>query len=395
MLVWLLSVFTAVELTAAELTVDVVRITRATDPIIPLSLIDLPIDNEGEPGIELGLADNQTTGGFLGHTYSVEHVELQPEDDAATIVAQHISAGRQLFVLDLPADDVLSVVSNTGDALFLNARSTDDHLRGAGCHPNLLHLAPSRAMLTDALAQYLAWKRWGDLILVTGRHPEDAAFADAMRRSIKRFGLKLIDESQWTREPGARRTDSGHHSAQQEIPSFTQFKNHSVLVVADERDEFGEYLSYRSTRPRPVAGTQGLKPTAWARTHEQWGATQIQRRFDKIANRSMTERDYAAWLAMRAIGEAVTQLQSADAMQIREFLLSDKLTLAGFKGVPLSFRQWNGQLRQPILLTAPRMLISVSPQDGFLHEHSELDTLGFDEPESLCSAFADSNSNPQ
>ena len=168
---------------------------------------------------------------------------------------------------------------------------------------------------------------------------------------------------------------------------FTQFKDHDVLLVADEQDEFGEYLPYRTTRARLVAGTQGLHPTSWHRTQEQWGATQIQRRFSKLAGRSMTELDYAAWVAVRSFGEAVTNTGSKDPGILRGYLLSGKFKLAGFKGVALTFRNWNGQLRQPILVVAPRMLVTVSPQKGFLHERSELDTLGYDKPESGCHSF--------
>jgi len=260
-------------------------------------------------------------------------------------------------------------------------------LRNEACHANLLHVVPSRAMRADALAQYLAWKRWRRVALVTGRHPADAAFGAALERAIARFGLDLVARADWTREPGARRTDSGHHTAQSEIPTFTRFKDHDVLLVADELDEFGEYLPHRTERPRPVAGTQGLVPTAWSRTHEQWGATQLQRRFEALAGRVMSPRDQASWLAMRSIGEAVTRTGRGESDALRTFLLGPDFALAGFKGVPLSYRDWNGQLRQPILLSAARMLVSVSPQDGFLHQHSELDTLGYDRPESACEAY--------
>jgi len=235
--------------------------------------------------------------------------------------------------------------------------------------------------------QYLAWKRWKKLVLVTGRHGNDRKYAAALKRSAERYGLDIREEKNWTAIPGARRTDSGHHSLQQEVPAFTQFGDYDVLLVADEADEFGEYLPYRTTRPRPVAGTQGLIPTSWHRSQEQWGATQIQRRFNKLADRPMTERDYAAWAALRSIGEAVSNTGSAEVSKLREFLLSKRFKLAGFKGVPLSFRDWNGQLRQPILVAAPRMLITVSPQKGFLHQFSELDTLGYDKPESACTGF--------
>ena len=54
------------------------------------------------------------------------------------------------------------------------------------------------------------------------------------------------------------------------------------------------------------------------------------------------------------------------------------------KGVKVSYRKWNRQLRQPILLAAPRSMVSVSPQQGYLHPVSELDTLGVDDSESTC-----------
>ena len=47
-------------------------------------------------------------------------------------------------------------------------------------------------------------------------------------------------------------------------------------------------------------------------------------------------------------------------------------------------RPWNQQLRQPIPLTDGRSTIFVSPQEGFLHQMTELDTLGLDPPETKC-----------
>jgi ABC transporter substrate binding protein (PQQ-dependent alcohol dehydrogenase system) len=184
--------------------------------------------------------------------------------------------------------------------------------------------------------------------------------------------------------PGSRRTDTGHFAIQAEVARFTQGISYDVLVVADEEDEFGDELSYRTFDPRPVGGTQGLVPSAWARPHEQWGATQLQDRFLRQAKRWMTDRDYAAWMAVRAVGEAATRAHSTDPAAISAFLRSDRFELAAYKGARLSFRSWDGQLRQPILLADARSLVSVSPQPGFLHQYSELDTLGIDKPETKC-----------
>lgn len=213
---------------------------------------------------------------------------------------------------------------------------------------------------------------------MTGPRPEDALFAAAIRRAAERFGGKIVVEKTWSASHDARRT------AQAEVAVFTQVQDYDVLIVADEIGDFGEYLSYRTWDPRPVAGTQGLVPTAWHPTIEQWGAAQLQSRFTRKTGRTMTARDYAAWAAVRTLGEAATRTGSADSATLAAYIRSDALALAAFKGHSLSYRPWNGQLRQPVPLAAPRALVSMSPQDGFLHPETELDTLGYDAPEVRC-----------
>src|SRR5205085_4907232 len=145
------------------------------------------------------------------------------------------------------------------------------------------------------------------------------------------FGARIVQEKTWTFVPGARRTDTGHFAIQAEVARFTQGISYDVLVVADEQDEFGDQLPYRTYDPRLVAGTQGLVPSAWARPHEQWGATQLQERFLRQAKRWMTDRDYAAWMAVRAIGAAATQSKSADPAAIVSFMRSDRFELGAHK----------------------------------------------------------------
>ena len=173
-------------------------------------------------------------------------------------------------------------------------------------------------------------------------------------------------------------------NASAEIPVFTQARKYDAVVVADEDDDFGQYVQYNTWLPRPVAGTAGLEPVAWDRVVEQWGAAQLQSRFEEQSDRSMTSLDYAAWAAVRSIGEAVTRTKKTDPAAIGEYLLSDKFALAGFKGAKMTYRTWNGQLRQPIPLVHPQSVVALAPIEGFLHHTTELDTLGLDQPESNC-----------
>ncbi len=338
-------------------------------------------------GARVAMADNQTTGQFLGQTYHL--TEDMAPDAAGAIEAfkKRIAAGTKLFVTDLPAPILLQVADlpEAKDVTLLDATTHDDSLRAESCRRNVLHTSPSRAMLADALMQYMMTKKWGKIALVVGGDPEDKLYADAVRNAAHKFRIKIDHEIHWTFDAGARRTDTGHFSVEAEAAQITQgVGSYDLLVVADEADNFGDELGYRTTEPRPIAGTQGLVPSAWARPFEQWGATQLQSRFLKTTNRWMTDNDYGTWLAVRAVGEAATRGNTTDPAKIAVFMRSKDFDLAGFKGTKLTFRDWDGQLRQPVLLADARSLVSVSPQPGFLHQFSELDTLGVDRPETKC-----------
>ena len=367
-------------------TVQIGWLSRAVKRTSPLSYLDRPPQDEGIQGARLGIADNDTTGHFTGQSFTLTEAIVPEDRDVAAGFRELAAKGVRLVVTDLAAPELLSVAGmpEATGTTFFNAGTADDRLRGEDCRANILHLLPSRAMLADALVQYLVVKRWQGLLLVVGRGGGDREFADDIRHAALKFQARIVQEKPWTFVPGARRTDTGHFAIQAEVARFTQGVSYDVLVVADDEDEFGDDLSYRTFDPRPVAGTQGLVPTAWARPHEQWGATQLQERFLHQAKRWMTDRDYAAWMAVRAIGEAATRAKSADPAAIVAFMRSDRFELAAYKGARLSFRSWDGQLRQPVLLADARSLVSVSPQPGFLHQFSELDTLGIDKPETKC-----------
>ena len=361
-------------------------LSRAVKRTLPLSYLDQPPQDGGIQGARLGIADNDTTGHFTSQSFTLTEAIVPEDRDVAVGFRELAAKGIRLVVTDLAAPELLSVAGmpEATGITFFNAGTADDRLRGEDCRANILHLLPSRAMLADALVQYLVVKRWQGLLLVVGRGGGDREFADDIRHGALKFRARIVQEKPWTFVPGARRTDTGHFAIQAEVARFTQGISYDVLVVADDEDEFGDDLSYRTFDPRPVAGTQGLVPTAWARPHEQWGATQLQERFLHQAKRWMTDRDYGAWMAVRAIGEAATRAKSADPAAIVAFMRSDRFELAAYKGARLSFRSWDGQLRQPVLLADARSLVSVSPQPGFLHQFSELDTLGIDKPETKC-----------
>lgn len=346
---------------------------------VALSNLDPFIQNKGQIGAELAISDNNTTGQFTGLQYELKKIVVPVGGDVQQAFNQ-LGDDTGLVVLNVGPEQLnqLADLPSAKNKLLLDAATSDDELRNGGCRHHVLHLLPSRAMRADALAQYMLKKRWQNWFLVTGPSPADQLYAAAVKRAAKRFGMKLVAEKAWTNDYDARR------SAQADVPVFTQIDDYDVLVVADEQGLFGEYLDYRTWKPRPVIGTQGLIATAWHRTHEQWGAVQLQNRFKEAAGRWMEEQDYAAYLAVRAIGEASVRSKSNQVQAIKDYMQSEAFALQGYKGMPLSFRAWDGQLRQPVLLAAPRSMVGVAPVEGFLHPKTELDTLGYDQPETAC-----------
>ena len=358
-----------------------------TDKRTTISLLEMPASNAGLAGAQLAIDDNNTTGKFLNQSFALEEILLNGKDDPAAAVQEFSNREISLIVTDISADNLLKAADAGRERgiVFFNSGATDDRLRQEDCTANVIHAAPSRSMLADGLAQYLVWKHWTRWLLVSGSHEPDKLAADALRRSAARFGARIVQEREFKDTGGARRTDSGLVQIQSQIPLFTQSApDYDVLVTADESQVFADYMPYRNSQPRPVAGSAGLEPTSWDASFGQWGALQLQSRFTKKFSRWMTALDMQAWTAVRMIGEAVSHTNSADPKTIASYIPGPDFALAAFKGDKLTVRDWDLQLRQPILLADGRTIVSVSPQPGFLHQHSKLDTLGFDRPETKC-----------
>ncbi len=359
---------------------------RWAEPRQTISLSDKPRPDNGLAGARLAIKDNNTTGQFMNQRFELADAPVRTGDEPADSLKALTGQGIALVLTDLPAAQVLKLAAAAGTAVtFFNVQAPDDGLRQKECRANVIHVAPSRAMLADALAEYLVWKKWSRWVLAYGSHPEDALLADAYRRAATRFGAHIVKELLYKDTGGARQTDSGVVETQQQMPVFSQgLPGYDVLVAADENEVFANYLPYRTWDPRPVAGSAGLRPVSWDPNSESWGGTQLQDRFERMAHRAMTPLDMQAWTACRMIGEAASRTKSTDPARIMQDMKSPNFGLAAYKGRELTLRDWDWQLRQPILLSDGRTIVSISPQPGFLHQTTELDTLGFDRPETEC-----------
>jgi ABC transporter substrate binding protein (PQQ-dependent alcohol dehydrogenase system) len=354
--------------------------------ILP-SLLETHPDDLGLAGAREALFEINTTGRFLGWRFKLYVVTLPAGADVAARATQMLAGGPEVIVSDLRADDLLRLADAPAakSSLILDMRTSEDGLRQQQCRANVFHILPSQAMRTDALAQFLVEKRWSRWFLLQGPTQQDAVYAADVRRSAARYGARIVAARSYDYDPGSRRSDTGYQQIQTQMPLATQVgSDYDVVFVADETDLFGDYLPYNTYDARPVVGTQGLVATAWTPAFQSYSALQMQHRFKLFAHREMTERDYGGWLAVNTIGNAVMRGGQTSPAGMRAYLRSSAFLVAGFKGQGLTFRSWDQQLRQPVLLAQPLMVVSMSPQRGFLHPGDTTDTLGFDQPETRC-----------
>jgi ABC transporter substrate binding protein (PQQ-dependent alcohol dehydrogenase system) len=359
----------------------------------PASRLDVEPKDAGVAGAKMAIEENNAGGRFTGHDYSLDVSTVSSAEKAVEGLQKFLDSGHNYIVVDASADTLLKLSdwAKGKDILFFNIRATDVSLRQENCRANVMHVAPDRYMLADALAQYLVTMKWTNWLIVHGSTPGDLAYVEAVKRAAGRFGATIVETREYKDMSGGRRDDVGGVPPGKQASSgeaLAAEPDYQVIVVADEDQVFGPYIPFRGgANPRPVAGTTGLIATTWSPGHEKWGATQANNNFEKAFKRLILPIDYQAYVATRTIGEAVTRNPGSDFATVAAFVHGPELQLAPFKGIKQQFRPWDGQFRQPIIIATDKVPVSFSPQRGFphaSHPEIEVDTLGIDQPESVC-----------
>ena len=341
---------------------------------------------QGRPldAARLAVADSEMELQTVGLKLAVREVQLPDAQALPKALADLKAAGVHHLIADLPLAEFNQLVRTApaalGGAVVFNTALDDDALRGNQCAAHLLHTLPSRQMRSDALAQYLAARSWRKVLVLQGPLPGDQLQAEALARSARRYGLKITQTRPFKISGDPRERDLANTRL------LTGDREHEVVAVMDSQGEFARTLPYATQWPRPVVGASGLMASAW---HPQWernGGPQLSRRFYREARRTMQEHDWAAWTAVSAVAAVLVDEPQADVAQQLKRLRSGAVYVDGFKGPRLSFRPWDGQLRQPLFLTHIDGVAGVAPLEGVLHPTEVMDTLGVDEKESTCRA---------
>ncbi|HET9207576.1 MAG TPA: branched-chain amino acid ABC transporter substrate-binding protein [Burkholderiaceae bacterium] len=326
--------------------------------------------------LKVALAESQIELAGAGATLAIDTVAVADADAAKLAAANADKAGAAALVSDLPATWTLAA-ADASKLPVLNIATADDRLRGADCRRNLWHLGPSERMRADALAQTLVARKWTQVLLLTGPSDADRERSAVAQAAIKRYGLKLVNHRPFKLSADPRERDLAN-------PMLLTQGTYDVVWVVDSDGEFAQLLPYRTALPRPVVGDGGLLALAWSSRFDRFGAPQVTRRLLKEAGRRMEAHDWSAWMAGKALVAAAVAAPKGPNAAFAKAL--GGVEVDGSKGVAMSFRDWDGQLRQPLLLTDGQAVIASAPVEGVLHPKNTLDTLGADAPEKLCKA---------
>jgi len=334
----------------------------------------------GQPGgpareaVELALQESAFELDAAALRVVLEVREAHSAAEAASHLRALEKAGAAGAVIDLPAAWIAEAAAATAMPL-VNAGDSAEAPRQL-CRANLFHTLPGERMRADALAQALLARRWTRVLLLAGPSTDDAARLALAQAAIKRYGLKVSAVKAFKLSADPRERDLANPLL------LTAGNSYDAVWVVDSDGEFARTLPYRTVLPRPVVGDGGLVALAWHAQFERYGAPQVSRRFAKAAKRPMTSQDWAAWMAGKALAAAAISAPKGPNAAWASALA--KGTLDGSKGTNLSFRAWDGQLRQPMLLSDGQGVIAQAPAEGMLHPRDVLDTLGADAPEKLC-----------
>ena len=369
---------------AATLTLGIVQ--RADDDRLEPARVALAYP--GQPG---GRARDAVDMAIQESRFELEAAGLQvvvsvraagSADDAAAQSRRLDQAGTAAALLDLPGPWIAGASAATAMPL-LNVGESADAARQQGCQAHLFHTLPSDRMRADALAQALLARKWMRVLVISGPRPDDATRLALTQAALKRYGLKQVAAKTFRLSADPRERDLSNPLLLTGVAAVGG--DYDVAWVIDGDGEFARTLPYGLALPRPVVGDAGLSAQAWAPHFERYGAPQLARRFARAAGRPMTGHDWAAYIATKAVLQAaLAQPAAPTAAKLGAWLNQPDFALDGFKGVRLSFRAWDHQLRQPLLLTDGVGVAGIAPVDGIMHAKNVLDTLGTDAPESPC-----------
>lgn len=340
-------------------------------------------------------------------------VRLLPEkaaspDDAARKAMKLIRQGGAKAILGGGDDSLTQAIqeaSTREGIVFLNTMSRSEALRGAKCHRLAFHIEASLAMYTDAMGQWLVRRakqpRWGFL---TPDSESGAEMERLAKRALRRHGGTAVAREvvpasgRDYRAALAKLAKAGpdvviiNLSGPPLLTALAQFMELGLEVhVAGAAMETLEFWQAEPTR------LTGVWPSLWSYEFRKYSGRELNKRLAARLGHPAASHAWASYTAMKAVWEAVLKSGGIDTASLVSFFEKGR-GVDAHKGQPLTFRPWDHQLRQPLMIVQSKVppkdakrwdifkLLGEVPLRGTPGKSraAVLDTLGLSAAESKC-----------
>lgn len=338
---------------------------------LPAGRVNLrPVGEAAQMGLELAEADASLNGSLLG---LVPELTISNAPGAAAVkrAAQRMIARQGVSVLiggyTTEEAEALAGIAQEAGALFLNVGATSDALRSGPCRSGTFHVEASAAMYIDAILGWhvrAGFRRWhfvcddteegqarcaraaaglkdrywgadvvGTGVLRSGEAGDTAAVFDGISESQPDVVFLLTDW--WT---------------QREFLSHYEVSGLEASVVgfpepAAQTREY--YLALSQVAPARGAG---YRAALWEPTLDAYGARELNARFAAHWGVPMDPAAWAAYQAVKIATEAAIATGSTDGAVLAGHLADEGSVFDVSKGIGVSFRCWDHQLRQSLYL---------------------------------------------
>ncbi|MAJ24578.1 MAG: hypothetical protein CMP36_03615 [Rickettsiales bacterium] len=333
-------------------------------------------------GAKLAIQDSKKLRRLTKTDFILKHKRVKDINQAFKFIESESVNSYDAVLLDLRVTNVeklIKILNKKSKIIFFNISDPNNDLRKKVCLKNYLSSYPSYKMLTDSLSQYLIKKKLNKTLMLTGPLPSDLKMSTSFKESAEKFGLRIIKENFFVNNNDPRVRDKNN------LSYLTKEKRYNNVFVSDTDGEFALSVQNATIRPALVSGSSGLVPRAWHWSYLRHGAPQLNGRFERMNNRRMEGKDWAAWISIKTIVESVLRIQDISNNNILTFINSNKIQIDGSKGISLNYRNGTNQLRQTILLTSSNNWVTAkAPLNEFQNSDNNLDTIGLTLNETQC-----------
>lgn len=337
---------------------------------IPRNSVNLSAVGEAaRMGLVLGAEDAALNAAMLGWSPEVI-VANAPTAEAVTRAARRMVARDGVTVLVGGYAEAearaLSAVARESGALFLNIGATSDALRG-GCDANTFHVEASAAMYIDALLGWYVragFRRWH---FVHDGTPEGQARSDRAAAALadRHWGAEITGTA--IVAPG----DTG--AIAPALAGIAEARPDVVLLLIDWRAQLDFLASAAAARletpitgfPEPAAQLRDFyyaasqaaprqgkayRAALWEATLDAYGARELNARFGGRWGRPMDPPAWTAYQAVKIAYEAAIATGSRKGTDLAAYLAGGTAVFDVSKGIGVTFRPWDHQMRQSLYL---------------------------------------------